>query len=277
MNIDLQNSAVASEQESVGTILRLCRERRGLSINDAEEATKISKQYLLALEEDRHDDFPSQVYLKGFLKTYAVWLGLESEDLLRQAVSVDVAFSGETEKPLRRFTELSSFNWQRLVLPAGLFAALIISSFILSPSTPQRAVLPVQPTVPPVAAVPVAALQPAVSSAKITIESDATQSDKGATPAKPEELSPRPAQNGLLVSMKVARNSRLSVVIDDGAAQVYELTSGDLFEWKAERTIALDLSDAGSVELELNGKPLKLQAVSGKPTYLVLDGKGIRP
>lgn len=89
-----------------------------------------------------------------------------------------------------------------------------------------------------------------------------------------ETLAPK-ARDGFMVRMKVNRNSSLSVIIDDAASQGYELTGGDLIEWKAARTIALDLSDAASVDIELNGTPLKLQAAPGKPAYIVLDANGL--
>jgi len=68
----------------------------------------------------------------------------------------------------------------------------------------------------------------------------------------------------------------LSVIIDDAASQGYDLTSGDLIEWKAARTIALDLTDASGVEIELNGAPLQLQVSPGKPAYIVLDADGVK-
>jgi hypothetical protein len=51
---------------------------------------------------------------------------------------------------------------------------------------------------------------------------------------------------------------------------------GDIIEWKANRTINLELSNSGGVEVELNGKQLKPFGVSGKPAFIVLDAEGIR-
>ena len=51
---------------SPGAILKRCREYHNLSLEDAEESTKIGANYLLALEEDQVSQFSSLAYLKGF-------------------------------------------------------------------------------------------------------------------------------------------------------------------------------------------------------------------
>jgi hypothetical protein len=53
--------------------------RRGLTLPDVERATHIRSRYLSALEEDRFDTLPGPAYAKGFLRTYADFLGLEEQ------------------------------------------------------------------------------------------------------------------------------------------------------------------------------------------------------
>src|SRR3954447_174768 len=53
--------------------------RRGLDFAQAELATKIRGKYLRALEEEQFDLLPSQTYVKGFLRTYADYLGLDGQ------------------------------------------------------------------------------------------------------------------------------------------------------------------------------------------------------
>jgi hypothetical protein len=55
------------------------------------------------------------------------------------------------------------------------------------------------------------------------------------------------------------------------------LTVGDAIEWKAEKNIALELSNAGGVEVEINGKALKPLGPVGKPVSIVLDANGVQP
>src|SRR5215211_9149872 len=60
----------------IGRTLRLVREKRGLSLQQVEEATKIRTRYLRDLENENFDVIPA-VYVLGSLKTYAEHIGLD--------------------------------------------------------------------------------------------------------------------------------------------------------------------------------------------------------
>jgi hypothetical protein len=62
----------------IGSSLREARIRRGLELAQVERDTKIRARYLAALEEDDFDALPAPAYARGFLRTYADYLGLES-------------------------------------------------------------------------------------------------------------------------------------------------------------------------------------------------------
>jgi cytoskeletal protein RodZ len=63
----------------IGNSLREARERRGIEFAQAEQATKIRTKYLRSLEEERFELLPSETYVKGFLRTYADYLGLDGQ------------------------------------------------------------------------------------------------------------------------------------------------------------------------------------------------------
>ncbi|MGZ4354581.1 MAG: helix-turn-helix domain-containing protein [Gaiellaceae bacterium] len=60
----------------IGSSLRQARQQRGLGIADVERETHIRAKYLGALEDERFDVLPGQAYVRGFLRTYADFLGL---------------------------------------------------------------------------------------------------------------------------------------------------------------------------------------------------------
>jgi cytoskeletal protein RodZ len=60
------------------------RERKGVDLYRAERDTKIRARYLAALEHGEYRELPGAVYTKGFLRNYALYLGLDPEDVLRQ-------------------------------------------------------------------------------------------------------------------------------------------------------------------------------------------------
>ena len=74
----------SSGDREIGAILREARRDAGVTLEDVEYETKIRKRYLDALEREDYADLPSAVYARGFLKTYANYLGLDGEELSRE-------------------------------------------------------------------------------------------------------------------------------------------------------------------------------------------------
>jgi hypothetical protein len=63
----------------IGTSLREARLRRGIDFAQAELATKVRGKYLRALEDEQFELLPAETYVKGFLRTYAEYLGLDGQ------------------------------------------------------------------------------------------------------------------------------------------------------------------------------------------------------
>jgi hypothetical protein len=61
----------------IGGSLREARLKRGLSPAEVQKAIRIRDRYLQALEEERWELLPGDAYVKGFLRTYADYLGLD--------------------------------------------------------------------------------------------------------------------------------------------------------------------------------------------------------
>ncbi len=68
----------------IGVELRLARERRDVARDAAAADTRIQRQFLEAIEEGRFDELPGGVYVTGFLKTYAGYLGFDPEHVVEQ-------------------------------------------------------------------------------------------------------------------------------------------------------------------------------------------------
>ena len=83
----------------IGTSLREARLRRHIEIADAEHGTKIRGKYLRALEDERFELLPSHTYVKGFLRSYADYLGLDGQLYVDEYNSRYV--TGEDDAPLR--------------------------------------------------------------------------------------------------------------------------------------------------------------------------------
>ncbi len=68
--------------KSFGQILVDARKRKNITIEEAEEATKIRKKTLLALEAGDWANLPPTTFVKGLIKNYGRFLGLDTSDLL---------------------------------------------------------------------------------------------------------------------------------------------------------------------------------------------------
>lgn len=76
--------AAAVEGPSLPERLYEARERKGVDLYRAERETKIRARYLQALEHGEYRELPGAVYTKGFLRNYALYLGLDPEEVLQQ-------------------------------------------------------------------------------------------------------------------------------------------------------------------------------------------------
>lgn len=66
----------------IGARLIDAREARGLTLEDAERDTRISRRYLQALEDEEFDVIPAPVYARGFLRSYSQYIGLDPQEML---------------------------------------------------------------------------------------------------------------------------------------------------------------------------------------------------
>ena len=119
----------------IGNSLREARLRRHIEFSDAEHGTKIRGKYLRALEDERFELLPSHTYIKGFLRSYAEYLGLDGQLYVDEYNSRFVI--GEEDAPIRsprrvpaarsRRAERRESNIVLLALTAiGLVTALVI-------------------------------------------------------------------------------------------------------------------------------------------------------
>ena len=68
--------------DELGGLLREAREAKGLTLAEAQSATRINSSFLQALEEGRYDQLPTQVHVRGYLRNYAKYLMLDPKPLL---------------------------------------------------------------------------------------------------------------------------------------------------------------------------------------------------
>src|SRR5579863_391957 len=71
---------MAGASDALGARFRAAREARGLSLSDVAEQIRIRSVYLAAIEEENWNAIGARVYIRGFLRTYARFLGMDPEE-----------------------------------------------------------------------------------------------------------------------------------------------------------------------------------------------------
>ena len=109
----------------IGSSLRAARMRQELELSQAEHDTRIRAKYLRALEDERFDVLPGPAYTKGFLRTYADYLGLDAQPFIDE---YNARFAPEEEEPAPP-PQLRIRHRRRFALaPSLLFVAALAAS-----------------------------------------------------------------------------------------------------------------------------------------------------
>ena len=119
----------AEQEPDLPERLLAARERKGVDLYRAERDTKIRARYLAALERGEYRELPGAVYTKGFLRNYALYLGLDPEDVIRQwkRERGDAAIPAEpvlaVPKPIA--APRQGFTFSPVIIVAALLTVLI--------------------------------------------------------------------------------------------------------------------------------------------------------
>jgi len=120
----------------IGNSLREARLRQGLEFPEIEQATKIRGKYLRALEDEQFDVLPAQTYVKGFLRSYADYLGLDGQLYVDEFNSryVRGEIEDENERPFTprvpRASRAGAFPNKAVMLTVAIIAGLTVFVFV---------------------------------------------------------------------------------------------------------------------------------------------------
>jgi cytoskeletal protein RodZ len=114
---------------SVGQYLRELREQRKMSVEEVSRATRVPMASVERIETDRFDELPGEVFVRGFLKSYARSLGVPPDEVLaRYTASRRVAWV--TPLPIAAPTKPA--RGRRLGVAVAFVLLLILFTLALS-------------------------------------------------------------------------------------------------------------------------------------------------
>jgi cytoskeleton protein RodZ len=246
-----------------GGRLREARERRGMSLRQIADATKISVAVLDALERNDVSRLPGGIFGRAFVRSYAVEVGLDPERTIHEFITafpLDTIVAGH---PAVRHFDIEPLALRRrgrapallLVAAMALTAAAVTIYFgiwrTLGSYTVPLTERLARARAPDVAAPPTA---PAARSEP----EDSATGDAERTPAG-AAVPASAAADRLTVRVSVSRPCWISAMVDGRKAIERLLQTGEDQTIDVRREIVLTAADAGAVALRLNGalaKPL---------------------
>jgi len=251
--------------ESSGARLRQIRLEKGISLEEAHQKTKIHLSILKAIEEDNLANV-SPIYSKGFLKIYCRYLGVNPVEFIPDykepkartpyspAVS-EGSSSGTAMKAialrLREWVPRIKIKQVLAVVLAGILAVILFNVGKLLFARHKRTALPAISAVESVPRKRAAAKREKIAAPQHAV---ATIPEETAKPPEPKNNTPAPLPLRLIIRAKEDCYVQLKT---DGHNVFQGVIKKNRFDtWQAKEKIEFSLSNAGAVELEVNGKTI---------------------
>lgn len=246
----------------LGDRLRQAREAKGLSLEQLEEITRIRRRYLQALEEEDLGQLPGQVFVRGFLRNYAVAVGLDPQEILAindlRPASPAAARPDEGREPFLKEPLAAPHAGQRLV--GAVVAAMAIVALALGGWTLYRQYgLPAITPAPLPSAAPTQTLAPVIVAVTATPSPTpvATTAPTLAPTDIPATRTPAPTPVpavGVKVRMEAIQKTWVHVEVDGQLVLEAILEPGQAREWQGKEKVFLRCGNAGGLRVWYNGQ-----------------------
>jgi len=229
-------------RESFGAWLQREREMREISLREIADTSKISLRYLQALEDERFDLLPAQVFAKGFLRQYARYVGLDPEEtvnfyLAASRSEAEEADSQPASAPARPFP----FVLAALAAAAVLIAvAWALTRLDRDPAEEAEGLL---------TSVPAVEETPAIK----LLDEEPPEEAPAPAPAPPEGAS-------LVVTLDFRGDCWVEATVDGELQIPGQLgVQGESLRFTARELVRLKVGNVTMVDLEINGTPYTIE------------------
>jgi len=229
---------------SFGRYLKRIRLENGIALEKVSEETRIGADILLLIENQEHERLPAEVFVKGFIRSYAKVIGADGSEAVR-LYTESLQAHRETAKSEADLVKAGSKFWPRLLVSLGALGCVITLSVagLSSLGGKQH-------------------MESAGRPETVVEQTDKNGSAKRKDPAgvKP----PQVVSKKLLLNIHAVEKTWLKVIIDHQAPKEYTLEAGEKITLKAASNYNLLVGNAAGVELTLNGRPVKIAGQSGQ-------------
>jgi len=240
------------EPLSFGRYLQAIRLEKKISLEQVAQQTRIGLGNLLLIEQEDHERLPAEVYVKGFLRSYAKSVGADGDEVIRRYEShpdVGQKLSG-SESSIKK---IAPGTWWKLLVSLVLLICIIgfsIFAVVFFRQAPDADKPLEQKT---------AAEKEQAADAQA--EQQSLESESKPAKAVPDKL---------LLHVTAVEDSWLKVIMDEKGSIEYSLRSGDQMELEAATGFNLLIGNAGGIKITLNDKPVSIPGKSGEVVTIEL-------
>ena len=240
------------EPLSFGRYLQDIRLEKKISLEQVSQQTRISLGNLLLIEQEDHERLPAEVYVKGFLRSYAKAIGAGGDEVIRRYKSRlgVVQRISESESSSKKIS--SGIGWKLLISLVLLVCIIGLSIFAVFffrqvPDTDK----------------PLEQKTAAVKEHVVDAQAEQQGIDADSKPVKA-------VPDKLLLHVTAVEDTWLKVIIDEKGSTEYSLNSGDQIEVEAATGFNLLIGNAGGIKITLNDKPVPIPGKSGEVVTIEL-------
>ena len=238
-----------------GQMLRTARENKQWSLTDTEEVTKIRVRYIQALEEENYGILPGSTYAKGYLRTYAKQLGLNSDEIIA-LYSTSMKSKDSIAPPVLKTLQVPAKPrslWVRLAFIGGVVVLMMVVFTIKNLYFTGNEIVD-----PPFASTPL-----------ISAPKSGAAKTPPSVPVTPPQTTPpdviATTQDGLTAKLVFTQPCWIEIRIDGQASFQATYAAGTTKEIKGTDKIELvSIGNAGGLTITLNGIELPILGKAGE-------------
>ena len=238
-----------SPDVTIGALLKARRLELGLKHKDISKDIKIKSEYLKAIEDEEFDLLPTPEYLRLFLKTYAVHLGFDAQEIygIYDTQEMPVKKPEKKEAP----PEIQppppppiGANLKTIFLISIGAIVVLIVIFALLFGFGGNETEPIESTAP---------AEQAESNETSLVDSTTDTT----TTSAPIQVSPEPLMSGYRLQIRGIDSTWIVIQADDDTVFKNTLEPGEIRSWSADSAFRFSLVNYDGVEASINGRYLK--------------------
>ena len=267
-----------SSPVSFGRYIRAIRIQKGIDLKTVSDALKVTLHKLSLIEAEDHEELPDDIYVKGILRAYADYIGLDADDLIDRYEINRSAYINRSESPsrgMRRREKMLPRMLLSLLLLAcigGASVALFYQSDAIKPDTIKpdagqtRTVKPRGETGAAGSAEPSGRAAAVQRQAPSPAEAPAGQPE-AALQAGPGDQS---ATGKLVLTIDAVAKTWVKINIDGEEPLEYLLRPKDHVELEADSHFSMLIGNAAGLRMHLNDRPVQVPGQAGEVVTLEL-------